>query len=28
VVVAAGLYWLVFGVFQAGKRPQDAHDTA
>jgi hypothetical protein len=27
-VVAAGLYWLVFGVFQAGKRPQDAQDAA
>ena len=28
VVVAAGLYWLVFGVFRAGKRPRDAHDAA
>ena len=28
VVVAAGLYWLVFGVFQAGKHPRDAHDAA
>ena len=29
LVVAAGLYWLVFGVFRAGKRPgDDVHDTA
>jgi hypothetical protein len=28
VVVAAGLYWLVFGVFQAEKRPRDAQDAA
>ena len=28
LVVAAGLYWLVFGVLRAGKRPGDAHDAA
>ncbi len=29
LVVAAGLYWLVFSVFRAGKRPaDDVHDTA
>jgi hypothetical protein len=28
VVVAAGLYWLVFGVFQAGKGSRDVHDAA
>ena len=27
LVVAAGLYWLVFGVLRSGKRP-DAHDAA
>jgi hypothetical protein len=27
LVVAAGLYWLVFGVLRAGKRPEDAHDA-
>jgi HupE/UreJ protein len=28
LVIAAGLYWFVFGVLRAGKRPDDAHDTA
>ena len=28
LVVAAALYWLVFGVLRAGKRPGDVHDTA
>jgi hypothetical protein len=28
IVVAAALYWLVFGVLRAGKRPGDLHDTA
>jgi len=29
VVIAAGLYWLVFGVLGAGKgRARDAHDAA
>jgi hypothetical protein len=26
--VAAALYWLVFGVLRAGKRPGDARDAA
>jgi HupE/UreJ protein len=28
VVVCVGLYWLVFGVMRAGKRPGGAHDAA
>jgi hypothetical protein len=28
LVVAAALYWLVFGVLRAGKRPGDVHDAA
>jgi HupE / UreJ protein len=28
LVIAAGLYWFVFGVLRAGKRPGDAHDAA
>jgi len=28
LVVAAALYWLVFGVLRAGKRSDDARDAA
>jgi hypothetical protein len=28
IVVTAALYWLVFGVLRAGKRPGDVQDTA
>ena len=28
VVVAAGLYWLVFGVLRFGRRPADVEDAA
>jgi hypothetical protein len=28
LVIAAGLYWLVFGVLRAGRRRRDARDAA